>query len=83
MALPLLGSTDWTRPSVGGYAVTAGASAQPVPFRGLYVGGSGSVTVTMADGTSVAFPALASGVIHPICGTHVTAATATSIVAVY
>ena len=37
-----------------------------LPTRGLYVGGSGTVKVDMADGTTVTFTGLAAGVIHPI-----------------
>lgn len=81
--------TDWTRPAQDAVAVTAGASqvtntaADKKPFRGLYVGVSGNVTVTMPSGASVQFVSLAAGIVHPIAGTHVTAATATSIVAVF
>ena len=53
--------------------------------RGIYLGGSGDVVVTMADGMDVTFKSLAAGVIHPISVTKVkaTGTTATNIVAVY
>lgn len=53
--------------------------------KGLYLGASGNVVVTMADGTDATFTALASGVIHPISVLKVkaTGTTATSILAVY
>lgn len=81
--------TSWTRSVQDAVAVTAGASqitntnGDKAPFRGLYVGGSGNVTVTHISGASVQYVALVAGVIHSIGGTHVTAATATSIVAVF
>ena len=51
--------------------------------RGIYVGGSGDVAVTMADGNTVTFKSLAAGIIHPICVTRIwsTGTTATNIVA--
>jgi hypothetical protein len=41
--------------------------------RGFYCGGSGDVTFTLEDGTSVQFTAIAAGVIHPIRFTAMTA----------
>lgn len=65
-------------------AVTAGAT----PFvngkcRGIYVGSSGNITITDLGGNSVQFIGLATGVIHPIQATAITAATAGSIVIAY
>lgn len=65
-------------------AVTAGAT----PFvngtcRGIYVGTAGNITVTDRGGNSVQFIAIATGVIHPIQATAITAATAGSIVIAY
>lgn len=76
--------SSWTRP--GGDAVAITPSASEItdgPTRGLYVGVTGNVTVTFIDGSSVEFTNLAAGVIHPLSVTHVTAATATGIVAVF
>lgn len=52
---------------------------------GLYVGQSGRVTVTLADGSVVTFVNLASGGIHPIAAkrVHATDTDAQNIVAVY
>lgn len=53
--------------------------------RGLYVGASGNVKVTLVGGDTVTFVELAVGVIHPLRITRVwsTGTTATSIVGVY
>lgn len=73
-------SADWTKPITGGFSITASANALTRPTRGIYVGGSGNVTVTLSEnGESVQFTNLAAGIIHPIAATHVTAATATGI----
>lgn len=76
-------SQDWTRPAGAAFTITPGASALVHITRGLYVGTAGSVTVTMENGDSVAFPNLAAGVIHPIACTHVTAASAADVIGVY
>lgn len=76
-------STDWTRPAFGAFTITAGADPLPETTRGIYVGASGNVTLTMESGESVQFVALAAGVVHPFACTHVTAATATGIVGLY
>ena len=73
-------SDDSTKPAVGGFSITAGATALTRPTRWLYVGTSGNVTVTLLNGESVEYLSLAAGVFHPIACTHVTAATATGIV---
>lgn len=75
---------DLIRPARNGFAITAGASELVHQTRGLYVGVTGNVTVTLAEsGDSVQFVNLAAGIIHPINATHVTAATATDIVGLY
>lgn len=53
--------------------------------RGLYVGGSGNIVVTMANGVDATFTGVTAGVILPISVTKVkaTGTTATNIVAVY
>jgi hypothetical protein len=56
------------------------------PTRALYIGGSGDITVDMADGgSSVLFVGVLSGTILPIQVTRIyaTGTTATSIVALY
>lgn len=75
--------TATIRPAQYAFVITASATALAHPIRGLYVGVSGDVTVTMDGGGSIQFTNLAAGVIHPISCTHVTAATATGIVGVY
>lgn len=53
--------------------------------RGLLVGVSGDVKVTMAGGTTMVWPALAAGVVHPIQAKRIwaTGTTATSVKAAY
>ncbi len=51
--------------------------------RGIYVGSAGNITVTDRGGNSVQFVGLATGVIHPIQASAITAATAGSIVIAY
>ena len=77
-------SNEVIRGARNGFSITAGAGALTHEIRGLYIGGAGDVTVTLAEsGDSVQFVALAAGIIHPINATHVTAATATSILGLY
>jgi hypothetical protein len=67
-------------------AVTPGATQiTGTTQRGvcLYVGGAGDLTVTMESGNSVTFTAVPAGTFLPILVTHVTAATATAILALY
>lgn len=56
-----------------------------VPTKGLYLGVSGDVKVTLNDGSTVTFVGLTSGCIHPIATKRIwaTGTTATSILAVY
>lgn len=70
-------------PAQNAEAVTPGAGALSNTTRALYVGGAGNITVTMAGGGSVSFAAVPAGTTLPIAVTHVTAATATSIVALW
>ena len=51
------------------------------PTRGIYVGGTGNVSVVMTSGKTVVLTALAAGMIHPISVTRVntTGTTATNI----
>jgi argininosuccinate synthase len=75
--------TGWVRPVGNGFAISPSANALPHITRGLYVGVSGNVTVTLLGGQSVTFAGLAAGAVHPIACTHVTAATATGIIGLY
>lgn len=73
-----------TAPAENAAAVTPGAGALSDTTRALYVGGAGNMTVTMAgNAASVTFTAVPAGTTLPIAVTHVTAATATSIVALW
>lgn len=55
------------------------------PTRGVYVGATGTLKVTMSDGSDVTFNSIAAGVVHPLSVKRVfaTGTTATGIVAVY
>lgn len=66
-------------------AVVAPSDTTPVgPTLGLYVGGTGNVTVRMVDGSIVQFQAVPTGAILPVRVDRVTAATtATLIVALW
>lgn len=52
--------------------------------RGVYIGSSGDLRVTLEKGTTVTFTALSGGIIHPIAAKriHATGTTATNILAV-
>jgi hypothetical protein len=74
-----------TAPAINASAVTPSDSTDLTDTsRGLYVGVSGDVKVTMAGGAAVTFVGLAAGVIHPIRASRVwsTGTTATSIIAI-
>ena len=77
-ALPAFGTT----PYVGGAAIVVGTPVSRIA-RALYVGGGGNATITLNDGSSVAFNGLAAGTILPISFTLVSAATATNLVALW
>lgn len=64
----------------GAFAITPGASPLAQRAHGLYIGGTGNITVTGADGNSVTFTSVPAGTHLDIIVTHVTAATATNIV---
>ena len=53
--------------------------------RGIYVGVTGSLKVTMVGGEAVTFVALAAGAIHPIRASRIwaTGTTAASVIGVY
>lgn len=66
-------------------AVTPSDTTVLTATKGLYVGASGDVVVTMFNGVDATFKGLAAGIIHPISVTKVkaTGTTATNILAVY
>lgn len=82
MALPPHGEQRHA-PATQAATITPGASALGYTTRGIYVGGDGSITVTMAGGGSVQFVGCKAGTVLPIQATHVTAATATDLVGLY
>lgn len=53
--------------------------------RGVYVGGTGTLKVTLVSGDVVTFTGLAAGIIHPIRAKRIwsTGTSATSIIAVW
>lgn len=77
-------SADKTAPVVKGVAVTPHDTNSIAQTRGLYVGATGNLTVTMADGADTLYSNVPVG-IFPICVTKVkaTGTTATNIVALY
>jgi hypothetical protein len=81
-AAQITGSQHYDIPYTEAVAITAGATPF-APTRALYVGGAGSVTVTMLSGTSVAFGAVPAGTTIQIGITAFTAGSATSVVALY
>lgn len=58
---------------------------QPVPFRALWVGGAGNVSIQFADGTSALFSGVSAGYMLAVGGVRVnsTNTTATLMLAVY
>ena len=89
MALDGRTGVEWDAayaPAQGATLLTPSDSADlAIPSRGLYVGATGNVKVTMRGGDTLLFTGLAAGIIHPLSVTRVwaTTTTATSIVAVY
>ena len=57
---------DAVTPSGAAASVTPNDSTNIAPTRGLYVGVSGDVKVTMLDGTAVTFVGVAAGIVHPL-----------------
>lgn len=55
------------------------------PTKGIYVGGTGDISLIMNDGSSITFTALAAGVVHSISAKRInaTGTTATGIIALY
>lgn len=74
-----------THSAVHAVAATPNDSTTFDATRGVYVGGAGDLTVTMASGEIVTFTAIATSVIHPISVTQIrnTGTDATNIVILY
>jgi len=84
--MPFIGSNEREilAPASDAIAVTKSDTTVLVPTKGLYIGGTGAVTVTMASGNDVAFAAVPAGTVLPIRVIKVKDATvATNIVALY
>jgi len=78
-------SPGW--PGIGAIDADAAASDTvdlTVACRGIYVGVTGNLKVTMPDGTTPTFLNIAAGVVHPIAATRVwsTGTTATGLFAI-
>jgi hypothetical protein len=70
-----------SNPATDAVAVTPSDSTE-LQFRALYVGGTGDLVVTTGAGNDVTFQSVPAGLIIPVQGTKVKAATtATKIVA--
>ena len=73
--------------AVDAVAVTPNDSTDldPGPCRALYIGGSGDVSIDIAENTAVVFVGLSAGQILPVQAVRVrsTSTTATNIVALY
>lgn len=73
-------------PGAHAFAVTPDDEADlPFVTRGIYVGGTGALHVTMLGGEEATFVALAAGVIHPIRASRIWAdgTAATAILGIY
>lgn len=71
-------------PATDAFAITPSDTEEFVYVtRGIYVGGTGNVTVLMQDGSTVLFAAVPTGVILPVKAARVnsTGTTATNLVA--
>ncbi len=67
-------------------AVTPHATTSLATFgacHALWVGGAGNVTLTTIGGESVTITAVPAGTLIPIACLHITAATASAIIALY
>lgn len=73
-------------PATGGLAVTPSDTVSvATPFRALYVGVTGNVSVLMLGGNVLTFLSVPSGSVLPVSGSRVNATltTATSIIALW
>ncbi|WP_172293767.1 hypothetical protein [Pseudoruegeria sp. HB172150] len=72
-------------PAIGGFAVTPDDDTDLTEIpRALYIGGAGSLDVTMMDGTNLTFAGLSAGAVLPIRPSRILeTSSATGIVALY
>jgi len=84
-ALPVLPVESAVAVTVGGGTITPPSGDANKATRALLVGGAGTLSVTMADGTSatLTFPATACGLMVPIAIRGTTGGTASAVVAFY
>ncbi len=79
-------SSGLESPGEHAFAVTPSDSVDlTYVTRGIYVGATGTLKVTMLGGEAVTFTGLAAGVIHPIRASRIwaTGTSATTILAIY
>lgn len=79
-------SSGLESPGEHAFAVTPNDSADlAYVTRGVYVGGTGTLKVTMLGGEDVTFTGLAAGVIHPIRAKRIwsTGTSATGVIGIY
>ncbi len=82
----IVGSAKGSDPAFSAAAITASDSTDLAnPVRAIYVGGAGSVVVTMVAGNDVTFSGLPAGMILPIRAKRVkaTGTTATGLVGLW
>lgn len=82
MAAPGFSNQNNPNPAEYAAAITVGTDFSN-SFRGIYVGAGGNITVKMMDGTTVQFVAAVTGSVIPVRGIGVSAATASSLVALF
>lgn len=74
---------DWSSPATGGATVTQSDTVADAngPFRGLYIGVTGTLKVTMVDGSVATFTNVAAGVLAiAVLNVWTTVTTATGVV---
>lgn len=79
------GANNNTSPGQDGYAITPSNSTNfACPFRSIYVGVGGDITLVTMGGTTLLFVGVLQGSILPMSGVRVnaTATTATSLVGI-
>jgi hypothetical protein len=72
-------------PGQAAFAITPNDTANINPTRGVYVGGTGTLKVDMADGSTVTFTGILAGQVHPLAVRRVyaTGTSATTIIGIY
>ena len=65
------GVVNQSDPAIGVVAITGSDQSFSKRVRGVYVGTTGTLACTMADGTTAAFAGLLAGVVYPFCITKI------------